>query len=153
MAKIYRVSLTKLERKELEHLLTRGKGSVRRLNHARILLKSDESKWGPGWLDSEVSDAFGVSINTVERVRRCFVEEGLELAISPYRKPQRTYQRKLDGDQEAKLIAIACSDPPDGQARWSLRMLASKMVELEHVDELSHETVRQTLKKTNLSHI
>jgi transposase len=151
MAKKYRVTLTRLERNELEQLLSAGKADVRRLSHARILMKSDESKWGPAWLDSDIADAFDVSVATVERVRRRFVEEGLELALSPYRQPRRTYKRKLDGDQEAKLIAIACSTPPEGHGRWSLRMIADKMVELEFVDELSHETVRQTLKKTSSS--
>ncbi len=151
MAKKYRVTLTRLERNELEQLLSAGKADVRRLSHARILMKSDESKWGPMWLDSDIADALDVSVATVERVRRRFVEEGLETALSPYRQPRRTYQRKLDGDQEAKLIAIACSTPPEGHGRWSLRMIADKMVELEFVDELSHETVRQTLKKTSSS--
>jgi len=149
MAKRYRVTLTKSERVELEKLLSGGRIDVRRLQHARLLLKADESKWGPGWLDSEISEAFDVAVRTVERIRKRFVEEGLELALSPYRTPRRSYKYKLDGEQEAKLIAIACSDPPEGQARWSLRMLADKMVELQYVDELSHETVRQTLKKTN----
>ena len=116
-----------------------------------MLLKADESKWGPAWIDSEIAEALDVSIPTIERVRRRFVEEGLQSAISPYQTTRRTYKSKLDGDQEAKLIAIACSHPPEGHARWSLRMLADKMVELEYIDQLSHETVRQTLKKTNLS--
>lgn len=152
MAKAYRVTLTKAERKELEGILSRGKADVRRLQHARVLLKADESKWGPRWRDAEIADAFEISVRTVERLRKRFVEDGLELALSPYRTPKRRYRCKLDGDQEAKLIAIACSDPPEGRGRWSLRMLADKMVELEYVDELSHETVRQTLKKTSLSH-
>jgi transposase len=153
MAKKYRVTLTQTERRELEQFLSGGRVDVRRLQHARILLKSDESKWGPAWRDCEISDAFDVSVATVERVRRRFVEEGLELALSPYRTPRRTYKCKLDGEQEAKLIAIACSEPPKGYSRWSLRLLAERMVELEYVDELSHETVRQTLKKTSLSPI
>ena len=153
MAKKYRVTLEKSEREELGQLLSRGKADVRRLSHARILLKSDESKLGPAWLDEEIAEAFDVSVSTVERCRRRFVEEGLESALSPYRTPRRTYKRKLDGEQEAKLIAIACSTPPEGQSRWSLRMLADKMVELEYVDEICHETVRQTLKKTSLSRI
>ena len=153
MAKKYHVTLEGSERAELEQLLSRGKADVRRLNHARILLKSDESERGPGWCDEEIAEAFDVSVSTVERVRHRFVEEGLESALSPYRTPRRTYIRKLDGDQEAKLIASACSTPPEGQSRWSLRMLADKMVELEYVDEICHETVRQTLKKTSSSRI
>ena len=153
MAKKYRVTLELFERDELEAVLSYGKADKRRLNHARILLNADESKWGPAFSDEEVVELCGTSIPTVERIRRRFVEEGLEMALSPYRTPRRTYERKLDGDQEAKLISIACSKPPEGRARWSLRLLASKMVELEHVEKICHETVRQTLKKTNLSHI
>lgn len=153
MAKKYRVTLTKSERHELEQLLSHGKADVRRLNHARILLKADESKWGPAWSDVDIADGLETSVSTVERIRCRFVEEGLEHALSPYRKPRRTYRRKLDGAGEAKLIAIACSTPPEGQSRWSLRMLAEQMVELDYVDEISHETVRQTLKKTNSSRI
>ena len=149
MAKKYRVTLELAERDELEALLSHGKADVRRLNHGRILLKADESQWGPACSDTEIADIGETSVPTVERVRKRFVEEGLEMALSPYRTPRRRYTRKLDGDQEAKLIAIACSTPPEGRARWSLRMLADKMVELEYVGELSHETVRQTLKKTN----
>ena len=149
MAKKYRVTLELSERDELEALLSRGKADVRRLNHARILLQADESKWGPACSDTEITEVCDTSIPTVERVRKRFVEEGLEMALSPYRTPRRRYTRKLDGDQEAKLIAIACSAPPEGRARWSLRMLADKMVELEYVEEVSYETVRQTLKKTN----
>jgi len=149
MAKKYCVTLELSERDELEALLSHGKADVRRLNHARILLKADESKWGPACSDAETADICETSVPTVERARRRFVEEGLEMALSPYRSPRRRYTRKLDGDQEAKLITIACSAPPEGRARWSLRMLADKMVELEYVEELSYETVRQTLKKTS----
>lgn len=148
MSKKYCVTLELSERDELESMLSHGKADVRRLNHARILLEADESQWGAACSDAEIAENFETSIATVERVRKRFVEEGLEMALSPYRTPQRRYTRKLDGDQEAQLISIACSTPPDGHARWSLRMLADKMVELEYVDELSYETVRQTLKKT-----
>ena len=153
MAKRYCVTLELSERDKLEALLSHGRADVRRLNHARFLLFAEESKWGPACLDTETADICGVSVPTVERVRKRFVEEGLELALSPYRTPRRTYTRKLDGDLEAKLIAIACSTPPEGRARWSLRMLADRMVELEYVEEICHETVRQTLKKTSLSPI
>jgi transposase len=149
MGKRYRVTLEAQERKELEQLLAKGKADVRRLKHAQILLKADESKHGPGWSDSRVAEAVGCGTATVERVRQCFVEEGLELALSPYRTPQREYRLKLDGEQEARLITLACSQPPEGRVRWTLRLLADAMVELEMVDSISHETVRQTLKKTN----
>lgn len=151
MAKRYRVTLDESERKELDQLLSRGKADVRRLKHAQILLKADESQDGPAWPDERVAEAVGCGTATVERLRRRFVEEGLELALSPYRTPQRAYRTKLDGEQEAKLIATACSVPPEGRARWTLRLLADKLVELKVVDSISHETVRQMLKKTNSS--
>ena len=146
--KKYRVTLTAAERDELEQLLARGKADVRRLKHAQILLKADQAEGGPAWTDEGIVAALDVGIATVQRLRRRFVEEGLQAALSPYRIGKRLYQRKLDGEQEAKLIALACSTPPDERGRWTLRLLAGRMVELQHVDTLSHETVRQTLKKT-----
>ena len=147
MPKRYRVTLTPAERNELERLLARGKADVRRLKHAHILLKADEADSGPAWPDQRIAEAFEAGITTVERVRRRFVEEGLASALSPYRGGKRIYERKLDGAQEAHLIALACSAPPEGRARWTLRLLAQRMVELAYVDTLSYETVRQTLKK------
>jgi len=147
MHKKYRVTLTLAEREELERLLARGKADVRKIKHAQILLKADEADGGPAWPDARIAEAFKAGITTVERVRQRFVEEGLASALSPYRGGKRIYERKLDGAQEARLIALACSAPPDGQARWTLRLLAQHMVELAYVDTLSHETVRQTLKK------
>ena len=151
MAKKDRVTLTADERNELEGLLARGKADVRTIKHAQILLKADETEGGPGWPDERMAEAFEAGITTVERVRRRFVEEGLASALSPYRGGKRIYERKLDGAQEAHLIALACSAPPDGRARWTLRLLAQRMVELADVDTLSHETVRQTLKKMRSS--
>ena len=147
MAKKYRVTLTADERDELERLLARGKADVRKIKHAQILLKADEAEGRPGWPDERIAEAFDAGITTVERVRRRFVEEGLASALSPYRGGKRIYERKLDGAQEAHLIALACSAPPDGRVRWTLRLLAQRMVELAYVDTLSYETVRQTLKK------
>ncbi len=147
MAKKYRVTLTADERAELERLLARGKADVRCLKHAQILLKADEAAGGPGWSDERIADALGAGVATIERLRQRFVEEGLQAALRPYRKGTRLYERKLDGAQEARLIALACSAPPEGRARWTLRLLASRMVELTYVDTLSHETVRQALKK------
>jgi transposase len=147
MPKRYRVTLTPAERNELGRLLARGKADVRRLKHAHILLKADEADSGPAWPDQRIAEAFEAGITTVERVRRRFVEEGLASALSPYRGGKRIYERKLDGAQEAHLIALACSAPPDGRARWTLRLLAQRMVELAYVDTLSYETVRHTLKK------
>jgi transposase len=147
MTKRYRVTLTADERDELERLLARGKADVRKIKHAQILLKADEADGGPGWPDQRIAEALEVGIATVERVRRRFVEEGLASALSPYRGGKRIYEHKLDGAQEAHLIALACSAPPEGRARWTLRLLARRMVELAYVDTLSYETVRQILKK------
>jgi transposase len=153
MNKKYRVTLTAAEREELAGLLARGKADVRRLKHAQILLKADEAEGGPGWSDERTAEAVGVGLTTVERIRQRFVEEGLASALSPYRGGKRVYERKLDGEQEAHLIALACATPPAGHARWTLRLLARRMVELAYVDALSHETVRQTLKKTRSNRI
>src|SRR5690349_14125085 len=124
-----------------------AKADVRKIKHAQILLKADEADGGPAWPDERIAEAFEAGTTTVERVRRRFVEEGLASALSPYRGGKRIYERKLDGAQEAHLIALACSAPPEGRARWTLRLLAQRMVELAYVDTLSYETVRQTLKK------
>jgi transposase len=146
MAKRYRVTLTGEERDRLGRMISRGKAAAGKLAHARVLLQADEAEGGPAWGDEAIASALAVSVRTVERVRQRFVEQGLEAALLP--KPsQRIYARKLDGEQEAKLIALACSEVPDGKARWTLRLLAERMVELAYVDTLSHETVRQTLKK------
>src|SRR4051794_13937138 len=150
MHKKYRVTLTLAERDELERLLARGKADVRKIKHAHILLKADEADGGPAWPDARIAEAFKAGITTVERLRQRFVEEGFASALSPYRGGKRVYERKLDGAQEARLIALACSAPPDGQARWTLRLLAQHMVELAYGDTLSYETVRQTLKKEAL---
>lgn len=143
--KKYVVTLSEAERITLRGLLARGKGAARRLVHARVLLKADQ-----GLRDETIVTAVEVSRPTVERVRKRFVEEGLEAALDP-RRPEAPRERKIDGEVEAHLIALACSAPPDGRARWTLRLLANRLVELEHVDEVSHETVRQALKKTSCS--
>jgi transposase len=151
MSKKYRVTLTAEERAELGRLLARGKADVRCLKHAQILLTANEAAGGPGWPDEGIAEALQVGTATVERTRRRFVEEGLEAALRSYRTGTRRYERKLDGAQEAHLIALACSAPPAGRGRWTLRLLAQHMVELAYVDTLSYETVRQTLKKTSSS--
>jgi transposase len=150
MRKIYIVTLTSEERATLQQLICSGKAAARKLSHARILLKADSSEGGPCWNDLAISKALDVGTATVERVRKRFVEEGLEAALCR-RKPRRHYKRKLDGDGEAHLIALACSESPEGSARWTLRLLAERMVVLEYVDELSYQTVRRVLKKANLS--
>src|SRR3954463_1293591 len=151
-AKRYKVTLEPDERGELEKLISRGKGAARRLAHARILLHADQGEGRPGKIDAEIAEAVGVSVATIERVRQRFVEEGLEVALSP-RPPRRLYLRKLDGEVEARLIALACSPPPEGRARWTLRVLAERMVVLGYVEAVSHETVRTTLQQTNSNHI
>jgi transposase len=151
MNKKYRVTLTAEERGELERLLARGKADVRCLKHAQILLKADQAEGGPGWSDERIAEAFAVSAATVERVRQRFVEEGVQAALRSYRTGTRIYERKLDGAREAHLITLACSAPPEGRARWTLRRLAQRLVDLAYVDRVSYETVRQTLKKTRSS--
>jgi len=148
MKKKYPVILTQTEREQLKDLIAAGTAPARKLTHARILLKADQSPEGPAWVDEEVADAVEVSQPTVSRVRKQYFEEGMEAALNR-RPPNREYHRKLDGEQEARLVALACSEPQEGQARWSLRLLADRMVELEVVEEISYQTVRRTLKKTN----
>jgi hypothetical protein len=148
--KKYIVTLTAEERTSLEDLLRKGSAAARKLTHARILLKADGGMGGPGWPDTQISTALEVSTGTVQRIRQLFVEEGLQAALSP-RPSRRVWEYKLDGTGEAHLIALACSAPPAGQARWTLRLLAEKMVDLAYVDTLSHETVRQVLKKVSCS--
>jgi len=145
MRNIYHVKLFGEERGYLEELGRVGK-AARTLMHARILLKADEGPDGPSWSDDEIVDALDVSRSTVERVRMRCVEDGPDAALRPRPSPI-TRLRKLDGAQEAHLIAVACSLPPQGRKRWTLRLLAGKLVELDIVDAVSYETVRRTLKK------
>ena len=147
--KKYRVTLTAQEWDELENLVSRGKGDARKLARARVLLQCDESDAGPRRTDDDLAAALDVGVRTVERVRERF-EEGFEAALVP-RPTSRTYSRRLDGAQEARLITPACSRPPDCKSRRTLRLLAGRMVELNNADALSHETVRQVLKKTRSS--
>lgn len=152
MPKKYRVTLTEAEREELQQLIRAGKTAARTQSHARILLKADSGPEGPAWTDEAIHEALEVSRSTIARVRERFVEEGLDAALYSKHWGQPK-PRKLDGEQEAHLIALACSTPPEGYRRWTLRLLAEAMVEREEVETLSHETVRQTLKKTNSSRI
>jgi transposase len=151
-AKRYKVTLEPDERGDLEKLISRGKGAARRLAHARILLHADQGEGRLSKTDAEIAEAVEVSVATIERVRQRFVEEGLEAALNPHPSP-RLYPRKLDGEAEARLIALACSPPPEGRARWTLRVLAERMVVLGYVEAVSHETVRTTLQQTNSNHI
>jgi transposase len=147
MGKRYIVRLTEEEREQLTALITKGRASARKIGHAQQLLKVDAD--GPNWTDAEVAEAFGVRENTVADTRHRFVEGGLDRALVRKRQEPPPRPRKLDGSAEAHLIAVACGDPPEGRARWTLRLLAGRLIELEIVDEISHETVRQTLKKTS----
>jgi transposase len=150
MKKKYIVTLTGAERRILQEMLSRGRAAARKLMHARILLKADTGPTGPGWDDQAIAEGLEVGKATVERVRKEFVEEGLEAALER-RRPRRQYERTLDGDGEAHLVALTCQKPPEGRSRWTLRLLADRMVELEYVEQVSYQTVRRTLKKMNLS--
>ena len=150
MPKKYIVRLKRDERQHLHELVQNGKSSAKMLTHARILLKADQSKGQAGWTDEAISEAFDISVATVERVRQTYVGRGLEAAVKR-RSRSRERAKRLDGKKEAHLIALACNEPPAGHAQWTLRLLANRMVQLEYVTELSHETVRRTLKKTNSS--
>ena len=150
MVKKYVVELTEKERSQLQEMVKKGKTLARKIQHARILLKADEGSCGPAWTDEEIAQSFDVGVRTVERIRQRFVENGLEDALLR-RQSKQPPRRKLDGNAEAKLIALACSRPPKGHQRWSIRLLADQLVELKIVDSIGRETVRQTLKKTNLN--
>jgi transposase len=149
--KKYVVTLTDEERQHLQGLLAAGKAAAQKLTHARILLKADQAEGGPAWPDERIAEALDIGRATIARVRQRLVEQGLEAALG--RKPQDrpSRPRQLDGAAEARLIALACSPPPEGRAAWTLRLLADQLVELEVVDTVSHETVRQVLKKTSSS--
>ena len=149
-AKKYKVTLTAEERQQLTKLISTGKAAARKLAHARILLACEESDACRGASDTKVAQAIRVSRPTVERVRKAFVEEGLEQALNA-KRPRQTRPPAFDGESEAKLIALACSPPPEGRSRWTMRLLADRLVELEVFESISHEAVRQTLKKTSSS--
>ena len=150
MAYPYRVHLTDAQRAELRGLVGSGIAPARMLTRARILLKADHGEGGPGWSDAAIAGALDVNLSTLLRVRRQFVQDGRAATLAR-KRPDRVYERALDGEQEAHLIAIACSEAPDGADHWSLRLLADELVRLEVVATVSHETVRQTLKKTTSS--
>jgi hypothetical protein len=147
--KKYLVRLSKEERKLLTGLISSGKGPARTFTKARILLKADIGEDGPGWCDEKISEAFDVTVQTVERIRRQLVEEGLEAVLRRRTYIQKVSRKKVDGDVEAHLIALSCSEAPEGYSRWSLRLLADKLVELGYVESISHEAVRRALKKTS----
>ncbi len=147
MAKKYVVELSEGERAHLRGLVGRGTAAARTLTHARILLKADRGAGGPGWTDEAIAGALEVGLSTVARVRQAYAAGGLDAALAR-KTPERTYERTFDGEREARLIALACSDPPAGREHWSLRLLAERLVQLGVVATVSHETVRQALKQT-----
>ena len=148
MNKKYSVTLPLDDRNLLEGLVNRGRVAARKVKRAWILLQADTGPDGPKWSDEQIQDAYDVGLLTIYRTRQTWVEQGLEAVLVP-QAPARRRPRKLDGEQEARLIALACSQPPAGRCRWTLRLLADQMVELGYTDRVSPETVRQTLKKTN----
>jgi len=152
MVKMYTVSLTEAERLLLQHTVSRGKASARTITRARILLKADESEDGPAHSDTVIASTLDVGRRTVERLRQRSVTEGVETALHD-RPPSAHKPCTLDGADEARLTALACSQPPSGQGRWSLRLLAAEFCKREDGTPVSHELVRRTLKKTSSSPI
>jgi hypothetical protein len=146
----YFVKLTSEERQDLEKLISTGSAPARKIQRARILLKSDSSEGGPNWTYEAICNAFDVNSMTVTNIRKGFAEGGVERVLNR-KKPGREYQHSLDGNAEAHLIALACGSAPDGYERWSLRLLQDRFIKLEIVSSISHETIRTTLKKRKLS--
>ena len=147
MNKKYIARLTDEEREELLELVSKGVAQAYRIKHANILLKIDAA--GSGWSDEQAAKAFGCNVNTVRNVRQRLVEQGLEAALERKQQEKPSRERILDGESEARLVAVACGQAPEGRAKWTLQMLAEKLIELEIVEDISRETVRRTLKKTN----
>ena len=143
----YRVELNEEQRQHLEKITSSGIYPVRQIKHAQILLKSDQKEH---WSYEQISKAFDITAVTIAKVRRTFVQDGLEAALQR-KKPDREYEHALDGEAEAYLIALACSEPPSGREHWSLRLLQNRFVKLGYADSISHETIRRVLKKTNSS--
>jgi transposase len=149
MPKKYRVKLSKVQREQLQELTSSGTIKVRKYKRARVLLLANEAHREGCKTDAEIVERVGISTPTIQRIRQRFVEEGLEAALNE--KPRPGKPKTFTGQQRAEITALACSDPPVGYKRWSLRLLARKLVELEMVDSISHVTVREVLKKTNSS--
>jgi transposase len=146
--KKYLVALRNEQRVELEELTKKGTICASKMNHVRILLLADINNQKGGWTDANISEALNISVATIERVRQRFVESGMQSALQR-REPKNRRHKIIDGEKEAHLIALACSETPMGKAKWTLQMLAEQMVELKYVEQVSKETIRQTLKKTN----
>ncbi len=149
--KKYIIKLSREEQDTLKKIITSGRGPARMFTRARILIKADQGDHGPSWSDEQISDALDVTVQTIERVRKQFVEQGFDAVLSRRQYTQKVSRKKIDSNVETHLIALSCSEPPTGYVRWTLRLLADKIVELGYVENISHEAIRQTLKKTNLS--
>jgi hypothetical protein len=150
--KKYKVTLTSEERQALTLITQKGKHRSQKVLNALILLNSDEGTYQDNRTkNKDIASILKISMRKIDRVKKCFVEQGLEIALNGT-KGQRVYEKKADGDFEAHLIALSCSEPPEGFARWSLRLLADKVVELNYVDSISYETIRRVLKKTRQNH-
>jgi transposase len=147
--KTYQVTLGAAERQQLLDLIAAGKAAARKLAHARVLLKADAAPGGPAWPDERIAEAVAVSTDTVARVRQRFVEQGLDAALARKKQDRPSRPRTLDGAAEARLVALACSAPPDGRVCWTRKLLADKLIELAVVDVVSDETVRRAMKKTS----
>lgn len=145
--KKYIIRLSDDERERLTKIISSGRGAARMFTRARILLKADQSNNGPKWPDEKISEALDVTVQTIERVRKQLVEEGFDSVLSRHEYKQKVSRKKVDGEVEAHLIALSCSEPPEGRTRWTLRLLAEKAVELGYIETISHEAIRQTLKK------
>ena len=149
MNKKYIVRLTEGERTALGQWVSKGKVAARKRTHAQVLLKADAGEHGAAWTDQRIVEAFDLGANTVQSIRKRFVEEGLDAAIERKKQCRLSRQRVLDGEKEAKLVAVCCSQAPEGRTRWTLRLLGDELVRLEIVERISRETIRQTLKKTS----
>jgi transposase len=149
--KKYKVTLTDEERQQLADLIAAGKAAAQKLAHARVLLKADAADGGPAWPDARIAEAVELSVATFERVRQRFVEQGLAAALGRKQQDRPSRPRTLDGRAEARLIALACSEPPEGRQEWTMQLLADKLVELQVVEAVCDETVRRALKKTRSS--
>ena len=147
---LYTIKLTKPEVEELMAIINKGSHTSQTFRIAYILLNCDEGKYSEKVTNEQISKVLKVGMRTIDRVKKKFIDQGFE-AVLERRPTTRVYERKMDGDTEAKLITLCCSEPPKGYAKWSLRLLADKMVELHYVDSITHVTVRNVLKKTNLS--
>lgn len=145
------IKLTQEQREALEQLIRKGTAPARQIQHAQVLLKIDSAEGGPDWSDQQIREAFGVSSPTVWRIRQRFLAQGLDDALNRRPQPERPEKRKIDGEKEAQVIAVTCSQAPEGHKQWSLRLLADKLVEWGYFEEISHVTLWTALKKTNSS--